>query len=389
MSRAISAGELALLRKDNQWSKLYLAIHKPATVYTARVNQTAFEDPTISITYDGGSGTLASVKEGMTLYVGSSAGAYDKGMVRIREAPSATVFAIGESSEIYWADNDYLTVVDEFGLWSRHPVIRGTTAEMDYDVDYADQHTDLDPVPVLGSHAVLWLAGATVVFEPDASDSWVLGSTIDSYLWTAPGASATADLDTASPTLTYNAVGQYRIGCTVTAANGKTAVGYRWIFVYSKASMPVTQFELLSCAGSVDDGGWSFSVSLYDEVALADVRDRCLVILFAEDHYGTTQESLGELSGYENIVAMGWVSAENLEYSSDFSKVEFTVHGPAYWLGQITGYPVGIEYVASGAAVWTSMGDLTVDRALWHLLHWRSTATLCMDIFLSGSELTR
>ena len=100
MSRAITAPELEKLRSDNQWSELFLAIHKPAVIYSARVNQATFSSPISQITYDGGSGTLANVKAGMTLYVGSSAGAYDKGMLRIRKTPSATIFYIGESAEI-------------------------------------------------------------------------------------------------------------------------------------------------------------------------------------------------------------------------------------------------------------------------------------------------
>jgi len=385
MARAITSPELALLRTEGQRSKLFLAIHKPATVYTARVNQATFGDPVVRVTYDGGSGTLADVLVGMTMYVGTSAGAYDKGMVRIREEPTVTEFVIGESSEINWEDDDYLTVVDDFSLWSRHPVIRGTTSEMDYDVDYQDQHTDLDPVVNMGSHHAIWLEEGGII-TPDASTSWVLGSTISEYLWVADGASDTSDLDTATPTITYDTAGQYRISCKVTAANGKYTIGYRYVFVFDEDNLPITQFDLKSCSGSYDDGGWQFSVSLYDEVAVGDVRDRSLAILFAIDYYGTTQQSLGAFEGYENIIAVGWITSENLEYSSDFSRVDFDVRGPAYWLQQISGYPVGMEYVDSGSAVWTDMDDLTVDHALWHLLHWRSTATLCMDIYKSGIE---
>lgn len=385
-ARAITETELGKLRSANQFSELFLAIHKPAVIYSARVNQESFGTPVSEVTYDSGSGTLANVKAGMTLYVGSSAGAYDKGMLRIRKAPSATIFYVGESAEIDWDDNNYLTVVNEFGLWSRHLKISGTTALMDYDVEYDDQHTDLDPVPVLGPPAVLWLTGATVNFSPSASSSWVLGSTISSYLWVATGASATANLDTATPTITYNAVGQYRVDCTVTAANGKTTTGYRMVFIYSAASMPITQFELQSCSGELESGGWQFSVRLYDQVAIADVREKAMVVLFARDHYAGTQESLGATTGYENVVAVGWIKQEDFEVSSEFSTVTFTVYGPQQWLKEISGYPVGMEYVDADASAWTQMDDLTVDHALWHLLHWRSTATLCMDITLSGES---
>ena len=384
-ARAITSDELVKLRSENQWSELFLAIHKPAVIYSARVNQATFDTPVSEMIYDGGSGTLADVKAGMTLYIGSSAGAYDKGMLRIRKAPSATVFYVGESAEIDWDDNDYLTVVNEFGLWQKHLKISGTSALMDFDVEYDDQHTDLDPVPVMGSPAVLWLTGATVVFSPDAGDSWVLGSTIASYLWVATGASATSNLNTATPTITYNAAGQYRVDCTVTAANGKTTTGYRIVFVYSPASMPITQFDLIDCSGEMDAGGWQFKVKLYDQAAISDVRERAMVVLFAKDHYADVQENLGPVVGYENVIAVGWIKQENFEITSDYSVVEFTVYGPQQWLKEISGYPVGMEYSEASTA-WTQMDDLNVDRALWHLLHWRCTASTCIDIFLSGES---
>lgn len=391
MARVITAGELVKLRSDGQWSRLYLAIHKPSTVYTARVNQTTFVAPAYQVTYDGGSGTLASVLPGMTMYVGSGAGLYDKGIVRIRKTPSATIFYIGETSEINWANDLYLTVVDEFNLWTKHLRLAGTTPYMDYDVAYSDQHTLMNPYPVLGPDAVLKLTEATVVFSPDASNSWVPGSTISSYLWVAPGASATANLDTATPTITYDTASPsvgYRVQCTVTAANGKTTVGYRRVFVYSEAAPPTTQFELLSCSGDFESGGWDFRVRFYAEAALSDIRDRARVILFAEDTYNEVAGSVGPIPGYENIIAAGWADLETLSIDPDAGTVDVTVRGPHFWLKNMTGFPTGIERTTEVSNAWTNMNGLTVDWGLWHLLYWRTTAPLCMDAYLPGSTMS-
>lgn len=384
MAREATIDELLKFRSDGQKTDLFLTLDKPVTVYTARVNQTTFSDPMVQVTYDSGSGTLSDVKNGMTMYVGTSAGTYDLGIVRIRKTPSVSVFYINESSEINWEDNAYLTVVDEFGLWQKHLVMKGSLALMDYDIGYTDQHLYLAPIPVMGPQAVLWLTEDTVNFEPDASNSWVLGSAISSYLWTAPGSSATSGLDSATPTITYNAVGRYRISCTVTAANGKTTTGYRYVFVYDSENPPATNFELLSCAGDRENGGWEFSIRMYDQALLADVRDRAMIILSARDWYGSTEGSIGQLDGYENIIAMGWIAGETIHWDPENNSVTFEVQGPHYWLNQIPGYPVGVEYKSTNPTVWTSLKNLTVDKGLWHLLHWRSTATAMMDIYLSG-----
>ena len=383
MARAATADELVKLRSDGQRSKLYLAIHTPALVYSARVNQAVFIDPIAEVAYDTGSGTLANVLPGMTLYVGTSAGAWDKGMLRIRKTPTAGVLYFGETSEIAWADNDYLTVVDEIGLWPRHVRLAGTTPYMDYDIGYSDQHALLAPYPVLGPAAVLWLpTGGTVNLLPDASGSWALGSAISSYLWAAPGASATLNLNTALPTITYNAAGTYRVSCLVTAANGKTTTGYRYLHVFSAAAQPVTDFELLSCQGSYDDGGWEFSVRMLADATA--IRPRSRVILFAEDWYGAIAGSLGPVSSVENIIAMGWIDEESIAPDALSGQLEFAVRGAAHWLKTMTGYPVGIERSSAAATAWTEMQDLTVDRGLWHVLHWRTTASLCLDAFLPG-----
>jgi hypothetical protein len=115
--RAATSGDLINLRSNNQGVKFGLAINKPVTIYTALVNQVfASTDGVIEIEYDGATGTLADVKEGMTLYIGSAAGLRDKGIARIRKTPTVTKLFIGAVS-IQISDNDHLTVVNDFALW--------------------------------------------------------------------------------------------------------------------------------------------------------------------------------------------------------------------------------------------------------------------------------
>jgi len=336
LPRAATAGELIKLRSDNQSSRLYLTFLSPATVYTARLSAVpASTDSVTEITYTSGSGTLANVLADMTLLVGSTAGAYDIGIARIRKDGTTTAgtFYIAEESEIDWQSNAYLTVVNDFDLWPRHIKIAsdGTTPLMDYDVAYTDQNqaAGSTPFPIMGSHAVLWLKGDDVTYSPDASASWVNGGTISSYAWTATGASATSDMTTATPTITYDAAGTYRIDLTVTGDNGKSFTGYRYVFVVTESSGIVTSFTLDSCGGDFETGGWSSRVTLYDDAALDDVRDRALVILHSRDWYGTTEGSLGFIPGSENIIAIGRIAAESIQWATEYkpSFVSFEVEG--------------------------------------------------------------
>jgi hypothetical protein len=387
MARALTAGELTSLRSDGQRVRLFLAIHSPASVFTARVNgDPSTDDKVASIVYDGGSAGYADAIAGQTVYVGSGAGAYDKGIVRLRGALSDTsgTMLIGETSEIAWADDDYLTVVNEFALWPRHLRINASgVIYMDYATVYSDQHDACDPVPVLGPPAVVWLTKSTVDVTFDASDSWVVGSSITDYAWVASSGSWD-NAASATPTLTLSAAGTHRVQCTLTAANGKGYTGYRTVFVYSHASMPETNFRLENCSGDWNTGGWSFKITMFADADTTSVRDRAQVILFARDWYGGTETSIGPVADRENIIATGWIAGESITWDPEQGTVSFDVHGPQWWLSQMPGFPSGVEDYDGTPTDWVEFEDLTVDKGLWHFLHWRTTASLCMDYTLTG-----
>lgn len=383
MARAVTPDELTKLRSDGQRSSLFLMVHTPATIFTAQVNQTVFTDPMAQVTYDNKVGTLSNIMVGMTMYVGSSPGAWDKGIVRIRKTPTTTVFYIGETSEINWANNDYLTIVDDIGLWPRHLRMVGQTVYLDYDIAYTSQHTNFEPYPIMGPDAVLKLpAGGTVNYTPDGSASWAFGTTITAYSWLAVGASGLLNTDTATPTITYNAAGVYRVRLTVTTATGRVAYGFRWVFVYSDAAPPITDFELTSCQHAHENGGWEFGVQIL--AGAESIRPRSRVLLCSEDWYGSAAGGIGPVTGRENIIASGWIDEETIVPGPKTGTVQFQVRGPHHWLKSMTGFPLGIERIVGDATAWTEMQGLTVDRALWHLLHWRSTISMRMDAFLPG-----
>lgn len=387
MARAATTDELVKLRSDGQRSKLFLLVQTPNIIYRAQVNQTSFSDPVSEINYDYGSGTFPLIIPGMTMYVGTTYDGWDLGAVRIRKTPTSTTFYIGEGSEIPWANNLYLTIVNEIGVWPRHPRLVGTSQYMDFDIPYSDQHANFEPYPMMGPGAVLKLpAGGTVSYTPNASESWVFGSTITGYTWFALGASSVQNGSTATPTINYTNTGIYRVQLTITAANGKTAVGHRIVQVYSDAVPPITDFELLSCQHDRENGGWEFSVRVY--AGVDSIRPRARVLLCADDWYGSASGSIGPVAGAENIIAVGWIDGESITPNPETGTVEFAVRGPHHWLKNITCYPMGVERTTNPAAAWTEMQGLTVDRALWHMLHWRSTISMVMDAYLPGNTLS-
>src|SRR5512139_1618420 len=188
LPRVLDGTEISLLRSEPQHLRIYVTVHNPATVYSARLAAIpSSTDQVTSITYNSGSGTHTNIVADQTLWIGTSAGAYDLGMCRIRNltgigATSGT-FNIAEESEINWQANAYLTVKDEFTIWPRHIRLIGTTPYMDYDLAYTDENDACDSIPIMGPHRVAWLVGASVDVSFDATDSWALNNTITDYLW--------------------------------------------------------------------------------------------------------------------------------------------------------------------------------------------------------------
>jgi hypothetical protein len=392
--RAVTTEELELVRSNEQSSELFLSIIDPVTIYTARVNQTfSTKDRVVQVTFDGGSGTLADVKPGMTMYIGTSAGAYDAGQVRIRKTPIAGTFYIGETSDVLWADDLYLTVVDEFGLWARHINIASNVPYMDWDIAYSNQHTNTNPIPILGPRLVpVWVDEVTgeVTVNFDSSLSYTLDDTsVSGVVWSFPGASATSGLTTSTPTATYDAPGLYRAACVVTAANGLTTTGYVYVYVYSEASPPITQFDIKGAiTGSFSEGAWKFNATLYAQAGLSTVRSRAMVCLFAKDYYNGEEISIGQIPDRENIIAIGWINGESIVEDPDGGSVDFSVEGAVNWMKRMSGFPIGIQNATTASSAWTNWFNLTVDKSLYHLLFWQSTVIPCIDVFLTGDEKT-
>ena len=384
-ARAATSPELTLYRTSPKRTKLRAAIFQPTTMYTARINQTFPSwDGVLEITYDGGSGTLANVLPDMTLLIGSSAGAHDIGIVRIRSVDS-TKFYIGETSGMEFADNQFLTAVDDFGLWARHVLIDDGESFMDGGTAYSDQHTAFDPVPIMGSHRVLKLTGATVSAVFNFSGSYALGSSISAYSCSAPGSSSSSGMTTSTPTISWNSVGWKKVYLTLTAANGKQFFGVRYVYIWSEASPP-SRAKIENCREDSEDGGWSFDLTMLDDCDLTTVRDHALVILFGEDYYGNTQSNIGPIPGCENIYVVGWInSRQAINWNPVQGSVAFNVQGAQHFFRRIPAYPDGVELVSRPAAAWTEMQGLTVNKGLFHFLRWRTTATRIMDVQLTDS----
>lgn len=388
--REVSIEELVNLNSENQKTELYLAFtENPPIVFQCVVNQEfTTHDQVYEFLFGTVTGDVADILPGMTVWIGSSAGKYDYGQARVRKPWTTDTAYVCEASEISWANERHVTVVDEMGIWPKHVYIdENQNVFMDRDVEFTDQHINFAPVPIMGCNAVLDVASypAQVRF-PETDRSWVFDSTIASWAWEATAGTFDDDISS-NPILTiasYPANGLIRVAATLTSAAGTAFTGYRYVKVYDATHRPVTVFQLGSCHGEYESGGFSFQVTMYTDTTRTQIRDRAPITLFANDYYGNDALHIGQLENRENIVATGWVNGETIVYDPSGGTVTFQVEGPQYWLNKINGYPSGVKMAAKTPNAWTIMPGLTVDRALWHFLHWRTTTTAVLDVTLTG-----
>lgn len=368
-------------------SALGLAIVVPDTVYTARVNGTpATLDGLAEIVYDGGSGTLADVADNMELWIGSAAGLCDKGIVRIRKAPTATSFYIGTSGLQDIDNDDYLTVKRAFSLWQRDLKMIKNKVLMDFEIQYSNTIGGCIPrvAPLV---AVLHLdpdTGTVTFNPPDPTDTACYdGETILSWLYECEGATVT-DGDTSSPTLEFNATGQYLMKVTITDSLYRETITYRWIFV---DPAPVIFTLGKNPTGDFSSGDWSCEITVYEDTTTSAIVDRALVTLYADDYYHAQRGSIGKIAGYENILMSGWVDGETISRDAESGSVTFEVHGPAYWLNKLRASSLELQYTGSSAPNWNSIEGMTIDKALAHVLFWTTTAPTVMDCYFSGDTI--
>jgi hypothetical protein len=159
-----------------QKAKLYALFDDAPVVFACRINQSfTTHDKVTEFKYDGITlGAYTDVKAGMTVLFGSTPGAHDKGISYARKTPTTNKLYCGETSEVDFANNLYVTVLEDFGIWADYPlVLADSKCLMKHDVAYSDQHTKMKPVPILGPDRVEIVDGFWT--KDESGKLWTVG----------------------------------------------------------------------------------------------------------------------------------------------------------------------------------------------------------------------
>jgi hypothetical protein len=368
------------------------------------VNDVSVAKGDYEITYDNVTeGSSSNVRKDMTMYVGTTLGGAEKGKIRVRSA-SGSVITTAENSHINWEDDDYLTIVNFYEINAIYPRILQDPADetntlwyKDFDIVYTDQNSTLGSFICMGSHYAGFVDDDVYY---TASGTFNLKGESEYYEWEFIGADVTGSLAHTPGYIGYSTPGHYTARLMVSGTASAYA-SYRHISIYERpeegTNNPILGWELVSLGGTRDQGGYSGTIRIHDDIDEEILRDGSLIVIFADDKYGTTEKSIGgNALNRSTIVYVGYILNGTIRYNYRDSFVEFDVASPAELMKQADGFSVSVEDSADPAGQaasddnypsgWVLLLDMDVRRAIWHYLRWHSTVLKCVDFEFMGTD---
>ncbi|MBZ0315079.1 MAG: hypothetical protein K8L91_01580 [Anaerolineae bacterium] len=358
-SVALTAGELTAFRGSGHATDVWLSVVPSTSVATARINQTTFTNPVTQLTVDTTSTDwLTYVRKGMTVWIGTTAGARDIGVYRVRENPGATTLYVAEMSTgdpgllalstlRPLANDAYITIVHDFNLWSVFPRISGGVFYKDFDETYGDENELGGEIPgyiLMGGHRRGRMSGSSISFDFEADPQWfeVIGTA--SCSWTFQNGTPSTATGVGPHTVSFPA-GVHEVSCVAVSDNGGQASATRWVFAHDFASNPPYSVKVLS--DRVTKQGRRLSL----EVIGADLNDTALqtgtMVMFWEELYfeggATLDTATTDCVGWIESVSGGGESGvpvyrveimqalHRLEQIRGFSQVLTATANPTHW----------------------------------------------------------
>lgn len=381
----LSGGDLAILDNNLQRSQVYLSMFSPITVMSAKIE--SINEATVTITdIDGDWDDLI---EGMTVLLGTSAGSYNIGKIRLKGFSEDSSILILAQNDMPFQPGDFITVLRYWEIWPVYHRVQVNSGELevfqDDDVSYSDQNLESPPVCVIGAHTVCEVGGSVYW---DASDSWSpVGATINSWSWEFEGGTPSTATGETPGSITYSSTGFFWTFCSIMDENGKTFTARRAVIVCNMTThAPITKFQMRNLSGGWDEFGWNGEFVIEEEVPLNVYRDNTLCILWHKSWYGPTRKEFGVQQSRTHQIFVGWLNGDTLTRDPYNNTTTFKALGAVPYMKETLNFPVTLEY-DQDPEQWWQITDLTVDRAVQFFLRWSSTALVICDFYRSNQAL--
>lgn len=404
----------------HELGRMYLYVYRPATVFAAQVDGGG-ADPGYDVqaipfdNVDPAYGTIVDVKRGHTVWIGSSAGAKDGGVVRVRiDGVGGETHMHVSEHEIYLHDNVYITVKEEYRLWHVSPFldVTGPTwykdcdditapAQLAFPPAVAPAGGTIDdiymPVPVMGPHSIEFLTAGAATHNFDWRQSWMIGpnSGALTYAGTFPGGPVVVpNVSASNGTVTWNSAGARWVTLVLTDSMGAnpavTAYDAHRLYITLDPDWTVGQaitnglyvdFMPSPRLGSVDQGGFTMDFTVYVDASEEDFPDEALVIWFFD---GGTQEDIidGDTERWkhrQHIHFIGYIVKGSTHKEPETGQITFSAMTLEGLMKATPIFPNFLEIDAT-PTVWTQAHGLTVERAAYLHMRWMSSLLEMADV---------
>lgn len=360
----------------------FVYVTQPRVVFQARVNGTSPRAVT-SVSYDQVTfGTFGDIQAGMTITIGSSEGARDYGINRVRGSASGSIIPVNRSAwgggigEMYAVDHAYITVYEDYRVWAKIPYINPESGQQYKDERVFANSTAQPPIAVIDSGdrlLIIQQEGQSAVLSFDATGSVAVadGATIDNYSWDfADGATGIQDTSSPNITVQWNGTGERWISLTVTDSNGNNHTTRRLIVL----ALEEDCIEAIVSTENITPEGVNVSFTIPGEDLPAAMLPGVKVLYSQEEYWGNVNPGVypGVITGQETKFS-GWVASSPTSISGDGSTADLRCVDVAGRLRELPGFPQRVNNAAS-AGNWYEMENLNIDRYVHYILHWHSTA---------------
>ena len=389
-----TAADVGLLRTRPQSATWYLAVHRPASVYSASILTGLDNFPLSALTLTPLTGNQIDVKKNMTLRVGDNVGDSNRGIIRVREDMSGSVVQIAEagSGTIKARAGDIVTVMDQFLPWSVFNTYDHATSAWlnDLDETFTSQLIQYGPYVNMGPPAAGFKSGGNITIKYHAGDTWYAGDgTEHAASWVFADGTTGGTLAAASAPFTLNYTNSSPSGSYVQLrvwdTNGNSAIGRRLVFAFDDRTQP-HRVAFAEVAGGIREGGYKTQIRVHSNAISDNFPDMAEVVIFEEASYGNTASSLGgNYFDRSNIVFRGWIDGKTVTINPFSGDVVFQAYTINKMMDRAYNEDVFLISVITptieGADGWKGASDLTSDRTAWNLLRYRSTISEITDFY--------
>lgn len=384
----ITSEELTLLRSRPHATKLHLAIYRPKVSFAGRINDASIGKGETQLLYDSViTGSASNIQTNSTMLVGTLPGASDVGRVRVRSG-TGSLITVAINQDVNWADDQYLTALNFHEVWPIYTQLEmsGETliAYKDWDIGYVDQNSVLGTFICAGPHRACF-AGESLYFS--ATGSYNVKDDTVSYQWTFEGSPSGTYTGMTPGWIPFPTAGDYTVKITATNSSGGVDTAYRHVMVRDRlggAYPPIQKWALTELSGSRDEGGYSAKIEVWDAVPW--LLDGALAVIFAEDWYGTTKQSIGGASpNSSSIVFVGYIVEGTIHYNWQTSVTEFQLVSVTDVMKRREGTSISVDDSANPKD-WFTVLNMNLKRAIYHYLRWHSTVLEVADVRYIGYD---